>query len=311
MAKSNPDDPDIRMRLAAFEHVRGLSQLRNSLTAADLNSTFTFEGEAIRIANRPRGIFKPRQMRYPLSLKTVYPRHGRRIWYDDQKKFYREIKGNDKDKTVDYAFMGKNPKHLTNQQLREVCKARKPLIYFRGVAPERYVACFPAFISEWNPDELKVRVVFGLPEQGNLFPPESLRRYALRTVKQRIHQASFREAVMQAYGWRCALSGLPERRLLDAAHIVPDQDEQLGQPVVPNGLPLSKIHHAAFDANLIGINPDYRICVSKRLLRQNDGSTLEALKQLDGKELHRPRRQKDYPDRARLAQRFEQFENAS
>jgi predicted restriction endonuclease len=28
------------------------------------------------------------------------------------------------------------------------------------------------------------------------------------------------------------------------------------QPVVPNDLPLSKIHHAAFDAHLIGIDPD-------------------------------------------------------
>ena len=32
---------------------------------------------------------------------------------------------------------------------------------------------------------------------------------------------------------------------------------QLGQPVVSNGLPLTKIHHAAFDAHLIGIDPDY------------------------------------------------------
>jgi putative restriction endonuclease len=28
---------------------------------------------------------------------------------------------------------------------------------------------------------------------------------------------------------------------------------------VSNGLPLSKIHHAAFDANLIGIDPEFRI----------------------------------------------------
>jgi putative restriction endonuclease len=32
-----------------------------------------------------------------------------------------------------------------------------------------------------------------------------------------------------------------------------DGDEQLGQPIVSNGLPLTKIHHAAFDAHLIGI----------------------------------------------------------
>src|SRR5262249_54297407 len=85
------------------------------------------------------------------------------------------------------------------------------------------------------------------------------------------HQASFREAVITAYSGRCALSGLPEPLLLDAAHIVPNKDEQLGQPVVPNGIPLSKIHHAAFDVHLIGIDPDYRLNVSKRLLGQHDG----------------------------------------
>jgi putative restriction endonuclease len=92
------------------------------------------------------------------------------------------------------------------------------------------------------------------------------RRYALREVKARLHQASFRDAVLTAYGSRCAISRLPEPRLLDAAHIVMDADEQLGQPIVSNGLPLTKIHHAAFDANLIGIDPDFRIHVSDRVL---------------------------------------------
>jgi putative restriction endonuclease len=57
-----------------------------------------------------------------------------------------------------------------------------------------------------------------------------------------------------AYNGRCAPSGLPDSLLLDAAHIVADKDERLGQPVVPNAILLSKIHHAAFDAHLIGSN---------------------------------------------------------
>jgi putative restriction endonuclease len=96
-------------------------------------------------------------------------------------------------------------------------------------------------------------------------------------VKQRLHQASFPEAVMYAYGGRCAVSGLPESRLLDAAHIVADSDEMMGHAIVTNGIPLSKIHHAAFDAHLIGIDPDYRLHVSPQLLDQNDGPMLEGL----------------------------------
>ncbi len=108
----------------------------------------------------------------------------------------------------------------------------------------------PAYVAGSDAKTLKAGIVFGTQDQQELVAPQDVqeRRYALRTVKQRLHQASFREAVISAYRGRCSLSGLPEKRLLDAAHIIPDADEQLGQPVVPNGLPLSKIHHASFDA---------------------------------------------------------------
>ena len=138
---------------------------------------------------------------------------------------------------------------------------------------------------------------FGVIDREALAPPESAleRRYALRSVKQRLHQASFREAIISAYNGRCALSRIPEPLLLDAAHIVPDKDERLGQPVIPNGIPLSKIHHAAFDAHLIGIDPDYCLHVSDRLLSQSDGPMLEALKRLNGGTIHLPSRIKDRP----------------
>ena len=103
----------------------------------------------------------------------------------------------------------------------------------------------------------------------------------------------------------------PEPLLLDAAHIVADTNERFGQPVVPNGLPLSKIHHAAFDAHLIGIDPDYRLHVSERLLGRHDGPMLKALTRLDGGTIHLPSRAKDRPDRDRLAVRFERFKGAA
>lgn len=94
------------------------------------------------------------------------------------------------------------------------------------------------------------------------------------------------------------------------AHIISDKHEALGQPVVPNGLPLSKIHHAAFDAQLIGIDPDYRLHVSQRLLEQHDGPMLEALKQAEHQAIRLPARARDRPDRDRLALRFEEFRSA-
>jgi putative restriction endonuclease len=113
--------------------------------------------------------------------------------------------------------------------------------------------------------------------------------------------------VFSAYARRCTVSGLPEQRLLEAAHIIADRNEPLGQAIVPNGIPLSKIHHAAFDAHLIGIDPDFRVHFADRLLRQNDGPTLEVLKKLRHAELHLPALRRDWPDQHRLALRFDEF----
>ena len=309
--KLGDTDRDTLMRLSAFEHVRRLSEVRDYLTAHDLKPGFMFDGARIPLINPQRGIFKPQNMRYLLSIKTVFPRPGGKVWYDDQRQVHRQIfEGDD---SIDYAFMGQNPNVVDNQWLREAFENRVPIIYFLGIAPGRYQAILPVFISGWDAKTLKARVAFGAPSQDMFAPPENVieRRYALRVVKERLHQASFREAVIAAYDGRCALSGLPESLLLDAAHIVEDKNERFGQPVVPNGIPLSKIHHAAFDKHLIGIDPDYYLHVSGRLLELKDGPMLEALKGLNGQKIHLPRRVKDQPDRDRLSFRFELFKTAA
>ena len=308
---SDDADRDTRMRMSAFEHVRRLSEIRDYLTAKDLKPGFLFDGARVPLINPQRGIFKPQKMRYLLSIKTVFPRPGGRVWYDDQREVDRQIF--EEDESIDYSFMGQDPNAVDNQWLREAFEHRVPIIYFLGFAPGRYQAIHPVFISGWDARALKARVSFGVPSQDLFVPPENVieRRYALREVKQRLHQASFREAVIAAYDGRCAVSGLPESLLLDAAHIMEDKDERFGQPVVPNGIPLSKIHHAAFDKHLIGIDPDYQLHVSGRLLELQDGPMLEALKRLDGQKIHLPRRMKDQPDRDRLALRFERFKTAA
>ena len=298
------------MRLAAFEHVRGLNEIHDQLTATELNPGFFFRGERYPLVNPQRGIFKPKQMRFLLSIKTVFPKPGGKVWYDDQREVHRQIFHGDE--TVDYAFMGKNPDAADNRWLKEAYENQIPIIYFLGIAPGRYQALLPTFISGWDGHALKTSVTFGTDPDTFVPPTDSVeRRYALRTVKQRLHQATFREAVISAYNGRCAFSGLPEPLLLDAAHIIADKEEHLGQPVVTNGIPLSKIHHAAFDAHLIGIDPDLRMHVSNRLLEQNDGPMLEALKLLNKQKLRLPDRPKDYPDRDRLAVRFERFKSVA
>ena len=186
-----------------------------------------------------------------------------------------------------------------------------PVIYFLGCSPGNYQPIIPTFVVGWDPGRLRAQLAFGAlvgASAAATVPAAPERRYALREVKQRLHQASFRDAVLAAYGGRCAISRLPTPTLLDAAHIVMDANECLGQPIISNGLPLSKTHHAAFDAHLIGVDPDYQIHVSDRLLDLHDGPFLElGLKMIAGQQIQLPRRSADHPDRDRLAFRFEQF----
>lgn len=140
-------------------------------------------------------------------------------------------------------------------------------------------------------------------------PMESaLRRYLLAETKRRLHQPLFASQVMIAYEVRCAVCSLNHRELLDAAHIVPVSDP-LGEPVVPNGLALCKIHHAAYDQNILGIRPDHVVEVHHRLLDEIDGPMLRyGLQQHHGvKLMSLPKRHKDRPDRDRLLMRYRQF----
>ena len=130
-------------------------------------------------------------------------------------------------------------------------------------------------------------------------------------MRRRLHQDRFRAAVLDAYAERCAICRLRRLPLLDAAHIVPDR-EKLGEAKVPNGLALCKLHHAAFDANLIGVTPDMEVRISRDLLDERDGPMLEhGLRGFHGSRLHAPAAAVDHPDRVLLALRFERFTRAA
>ena len=144
------------MRLAAFEQVRRLSEAHHVLTATDLKPGFTFEGERIPLVNPQRGIFKPKRIRFLLSIRTVFPAPGRRVWYDDQREVHRQVF--EGDETVEYAFMGQDPDAADNRWLREAMEHQVPIIYFLGIAPGHYQAVLPTFVVAFDADSLKARI---------------------------------------------------------------------------------------------------------------------------------------------------------
>jgi putative restriction endonuclease len=105
---------DAHLRQTAFSQVNRFATLRGGvLGSADLAGGFEFGGNRIPLINPQRGIFKPRQMEHLLSIKTVFPRKGARVWYDDRREVHRQIYASDE--IVDYAFMGTDPNSPDNR----------------------------------------------------------------------------------------------------------------------------------------------------------------------------------------------------
>jgi len=195
-------------------------------------------------------------------------------------------------------------------------RTRTPFIYFKEVQCHYYQAIWPVIILEDHPESLCVRAALE-PAFSDLRPdchtesiglsPLDLRRYAWTQTRQRLHQSAFRDIVITAYDGRCAICRLNHPELLDAAHIIPDADDR-GTPVVQNGLSLCKIHHASYDSMIIGIDSECRVHVSESVLREHDGPILRhGLQELDGIALTLPARERDHPDRDRLAQRYDRW----
>jgi putative restriction endonuclease len=306
------DPEDQRYRNAAFLHLQSLLAGEAMLTRDMMAVPFFVGGSRCTLVDPQRGIHKPRHMKYLLSITTVIAGGRRRIWYADQTTAHDEIYSGEA--VASYSFMGDDPTAPQNQWLKDAAEGQLPIIYFLGIKPRLYTPIFPAFLTDWDPGTLSVRVAFSpmLDSAVGMFPSqEPERRYAMRLVKQRLHQCQFREAVIDAYAGRCAISKLPEPRLLDAAHIIRDGNEELGHPIVSNGIPLSKIHHAAYDANLLGIDADGVVHISQRLLEIHDGPFLEhGIKAVAGTRILTPDRPEDRPDRDRLDLRFHAFKRA-
>jgi hypothetical protein len=76
-------------------------------------------------------------------------------------------------------------------------------------------------------------------------------------VEQRQGQPGFRQALMVAYNYRCAVTGCDIRDTLQAAHITPVR--RGGHHAVTNGLLLRADIHNLFDRGLLAITGTYKV----------------------------------------------------
>ena len=301
---------DQAIRLAAF---RWLDDLRASegdvLQRSALLTGFELDGRRIGLMSPQQGIWKPAVCDLPLSVATTVGGP-----YSDS---FDASSGR-----IRYSYRGTDPDHRDNRGLRKAMTDRVPLIYFHAVEAGRYLAFYPAFVTQDEPAMLRFWVqvddassiatprATGQRAIGE-DEPEARRAYITASVRRRLHQATFRQRVLRAYREMCSLCRLHHTELLDAAHITPDLEVE-GDPIVPNGLALCKLHHAAFDSFFFAVTPEYRVEVRPSILAESDGPMLiVGLQEIDGRLIQLPHRPNQRPDPMRLEKRLALFRQAS
>lgn len=288
-------------RESLFNRVSELANTHDGMLSRQELSEFVYDGEIVRLIDPQGGIWNPGAswtaspaLSATLSINTTLSGI-----YDDQEVadgLWR----------YDYQSGGVEGK---NTKLRKSWELQLPIIWFRQQEiGRRYVPYLVYVVDDFpelgycliSPDlSLSLAIKTG---------DEIQKRYALREMKQRLHQPAFRAKVLSAYGVRCAVCNLQMGALLEGAHITPDSDPN-SSTKVNNGISLCKIHHSAYDATLLGIDTDFSIHIRADVMQESDGPMLKyGLQEMHGKDLILPSQQDHWPDLSRLSHRFHEFE---
>lgn len=293
------DSPvEAALRAAIMQWVRERAEANGGFLHRDELLNYHHGSAKLPVIDYSRGIRNPADFSSTLSI--VSAANGP---YDDVEA---------EDGLLHYAYRAGDPWTGDNRKLRAAMETGQPLILFRKEIANYYTPVLPVYVVDDDPEERSFIIALDeafrfMGDVRDLAEPQ--RQYAVRLAKQRLHQPAFRTRVLLAYATRCAVCSLRHGSLLDAAHIVPDgNDDPPGLPTTPNGLALCKIHHAAYDQNMLGVSPNYRVEINRDLLEEVDGPMLKhGLQEMHGRVLTLPARGADRPDRERLAWRWERF----
>lgn len=133
-------------------------------------------------------------------------------------------------------------------------------------------------------------------EQEGAFDPTSAqdaRQRTMAAIVRRQGQAAFRQALMTAYGSRCAITDCDVPEALEAAHIFPFKGDHTNH--VTNGLLLRADLHTLFDLGLIAIDAaTMTVITASKLEATHYGA-------LNGKSLRAPEKVADHPSGEALA----------
>ena len=298
-----------RARAVCFDEIRRRQSLHGEVLPTDvIQQPIKVDGEGIAIFMLQRGIHKPRQLDGALAVTTTPPKRGGEPPYHDYfedgffRYHYRVPRTN--------SVRARRQADQDNESVRIAMRRDLPIVYWFGVVEGAYRPFFPAYVV--NDDPRRQHFSLDLTELGSrhldhLAAEAPAREYRVQIVQARMHQARFRQAVLRAYHSCCAICQLRRGELVEAAHILGDADG--GEPVVPNGMALCKLHHAAFDRHILGVRPDLTVIIRQDILDEVDGPMLlHGLQGFHGGLLGvLPTRRPERPSTEFLEKRWERF----
>jgi putative restriction endonuclease len=291
---SMPAEEQLYLRMQILDAVEQLVARQGGFLTWQEVTSFRLDGFARPLAGQ-RGIFNPNYFDHTLSITSK------------DKGPYRDAIG--PDGLLHYDFEAGDPTAGANRKLRRALQDQVPIILFRSPLENIYIPLIPAYVVAEDLEKGFVKVAAGEEFRAvHLSEPGLIdKRYVEQLVKRRVHQPEFRARVISAYSGACSICRLKHRELLDAAHIIPDSLPH-STAEVSNGLSLCKIHHAAYDRNFLGIDPDYRVHINQDLLLERDGPMLKhGLQDMHGTTLTVPRKKSHHPKPEALEERFTKF----
>lgn len=153
---------------------------------------------------------------------------------------------------------------------------------------QRFVDDITQIRSVWELDDLN--------ESENQSAETTTAEAYTTTATGRYIDADFRATVLHHYHNTCPLSTVDHPQLLDVAHILPWSEYPEYRADFQNVLPLSKTHHAAFDAGLFTLDRDFRVQIHPSFETRSP-LLRKSLIDREGDQL-------EFPDRIQVAQEF-------
>lgn len=155
-------------------------------------------------------------------------------------------------------------------------------------------AIWDEFHRDWNglvihAHDIKQELQLGERAEQPLVQPQGPSE-RIATVKQRLHQSFFRDAVLSSYNNRCCVTGLPIIECLVAGHIIPWSVDERRRSDPTNGLCLSATFDRLFDSGLMTIDDDLTLRVSQQIRNLTDRAVVQQVSVRHGQKIFPPTR---------------------